>query len=352
MRSRAAAAIAAMLCGVAVAGSGAADADPVSAAADPIIARGAPLATPVTADGSRIEDFRVIDDRNVRLLVYSAAMRKAIQIDVQRPADTSQPRPVLYLFSGAGGGQDETTWRKRTTALNWLADKNANIVQPVGGMASYYTDWRAPDPVLGVNMWKTFFTRELPPLVDAALGTNGRNALVGMSMSGTSVLQLAVAAPGLFRSVASYSGCAQISDPTGYAYAALVVRNGRGDPDNMYGPQGDPLWAANDPYVHADQLRGTNLFISSGTGAPGAWDTLDGPYTQPGVGGLANQLILGGIIESAVNTCTRNLQTRLADLAIPATWDLTSTGTHSWGYWQDALVRSWPVLADGLGLPA
>ena len=28
------------------------------------------------------------------------------------------------------------------------------------------------------------------------------------------------------------------------------------------------------------------------------------------------------------------------------------TGTHSWGYWEDALLVSWPVLAHGLGLPA
>ncbi|MGK8558312.1 hypothetical protein [Nocardia gipuzkoensis] len=67
--------------------------------------------------------------------------------------------------------------------------------------------------------------------------------------------------------------------------------------------------------------------------------------------GYLNQLILGGVIEAAVNWCAHNMRDRLNALAIPATYDFQPTGTHSWGYWQEALKKSWPVLADGLGLP-
>ncbi|MFD6357230.1 alpha/beta hydrolase [Nocardia tengchongensis] len=305
-----------------------------------------------SADGSRIASSKYTGDRNLTLQVYSAAMGKNIEVDVQRAADTSQPTPVLYLLNGAGGGTDSATWQKRTDVLNFLADKNVDVVQPVGGAFSYYTDWREPDPTLGVNKWKTFLTEELPPLIDRALNTNGRNAIAGLSMAGTSVLQLPIAAPGLYQSVAAYSGCAQISDPLGYNFANTVVSVGGGDSKNMYGPQGDPEWAANDPYVHADQLRGLNLFISSGSGLPGPWDTLDGPRTLPGAGGLINQMVLGGGLEAASDYCTRNLKTKLDGLGIPATYDFTPTGTHSWGYWEDALKQSWPVLASGLGLPA
>ncbi|MFE3023872.1 alpha/beta hydrolase [Nocardia tengchongensis] len=305
-----------------------------------------------SADGSRIASSKYTGDRNLTLQVYSAAMGKNIEVDVQRAADTSQPTPVLYLLNGAGGGTDSATWQKRTDVLNFLADKNVEVVQPVGGAFSYYTDWREPDPTLGVNKWKTFLTEELPPLIDRALNTNGRNAIAGLSMAGTSVLQLPIAAPGLYQSVAAYSGCAQISDPLGYNFVNTVVSVGGGDSKNMYGPQGDPEWAANDPYVHADQLRGLNLFISSGSGLPGPWDTLDGPRTLPGAGGLINQMVLGGGLEAATDYCTRNLKTKLDGLGIPATYDFTPTGTHSWGYWEDALKKSWPVLASGLGLPA
>lgn len=329
-------------------------AGPATAAGDPIVDSGAPLARPTAPDGSKLVDFSVVDDRNVTMQVYSAAMDKDITVNVQRPADASVPRPVLYLLNGAGGGEDSATWdNKAPDALRFLADKDVNVVQPIGGAWSYYADWRAPDPVLGVNKWETFFTEELPPVVDGALGTNGLNAIAGLSTSGTSVLNLPIAAPGLYKSAAAYSGCAQISDPIGYNFVNLAVNVwGGGNTLNMYGPQNDPMWAANDPYVHADQLRGVNLFISSGSGLPGKWDTLNGQYALPGVYGLGNQVLVGGVIEAAVNYCSHNLQTKLNNLGIPATYDFPPTGTHSWGYWHDALIESWPVLAKGLQLPA
>jgi diacylglycerol O-acyltransferase / trehalose O-mycolyltransferase len=322
------------------------------ASADPVIASGKLLASPKSADGSYIAQVSVKDDRNLTLQVFSAAMDKNIEIQVQRPADTSAPRPTLYLLNGAGGGEDSATWQAQTDAAQFFADKNVNVVTPVGGKWSYYTDWRAPDPVLGVDMWKTFLTEELPPLIDSGLDANGTNAIAGLSMSGTSVLQLPIAKPGLYRSVGAYSGCAQISDPIGYNFVNAVVAAGGGDSKNMYGPAGDPMWAANDPYVHADQLRGLDLFISDGNGLPGQWDTLDGPHALPGVPGLTNQVTVGGALEAAANYCSHNLQNRLNYLGIPATYDFQPAGTHSWGYWEDALKASWPVLANGMGLPA
>ncbi|WP_194814385.1 alpha/beta hydrolase family protein [Nocardia sp. XZ_19_385] len=339
----------AVACGVSVASAGA-----VTAATpmDPIIASGQLLASPQSADGSRIAGYDIKDDRNLELQVYSAAMGKNIEVDVQRPNDASAPRPTLYLLAGAGGGEDKATWEAQTDVPQFLAGQDVNLIQPVGGKFSYYTDWIKDDPELGANKWKTFFTEELPPLVDAALGTNGANAIAGLSMSGTSVLQLAEAKPGLFKSVAAYSGAAQISDPVGYDFVSTVVRAGGGNPDNMYGPKGDPMWAENDPLLHAERLRGTDLFISSGSGLPGPWDTLDGEHALPGPGGLANQVTLGGALEGATNWGSHNLQNRLNELGIPATYDFTPVGTHSWGYWEDSFMKSWPVLARGMGLSA
>ncbi|MBL1079828.1 esterase family protein [Nocardia sp. 2] len=306
-------------------------------------------AEPVSPNESRIAAYDPVDARHLTLRVYSAAMAREITVEVQRPADTSRPRPVLYLLNGADGGEGTANWDHRAPqALEFLAGKDVNVVQPIGGFTSYYTDWRAPDPALGVIKWKTFLTEELPPLIDSALGANGFNAIAGLSTSGTSVLQLAIAKPGLYRSVASYSGCAQISDPLGYAFVNLVLEQGPGDSMNMYGPLGDPMWAANDPYVHADRLRGVDLYISNGSGLPGPHDVLDGPYSLPGFDGLAHQLTVGGVLEAATDYCSRNLQARLTALGIPATYDFHPVGTHSWGYWHDALINSWPVLARGL----
>ncbi|MBF6211622.1 esterase family protein [Nocardia puris] len=322
-----------------------------AAASDPIIEGKALLANPTSPNGSKIVKAEIKDARNIRLYVHSAAMDKNVIIDVQRPADASVPRPTLYLLNGAGGGEDDASWVARSDALKFLEDKNVNVIQPIGGKWSYYTDWIEDDPNLGRNKWTTFFTEELPPLVDGALGTNGRNAIAGISTSATTVLALPIAKQGLYQAAAAYSGCAQTSDPVGSEFVRLTVETwGGGDTENMWGPQGSEEWVRNDPYVNAEGLRGLELYISSGTGLPGQYDTLNNPYALPGVYGLANQILVGGVIEAGTNYCTRNLERRLNELGIPATFNFRPDGSHSWGYWNDEFPRSWPVLAKGLGI--
>ncbi|AWK71298.1 esterase [Rhodococcus oxybenzonivorans] len=309
-----------------------------------------PTDTPASADGSVLDRIEEIDGRQLNMYVYSAAMEKVILLEVIRPADASVPRPTLYLLNGAGGGQDSATWKAKTDVVSFFADKNVNVVTPVGGAFSYYTDWQKPDPTLGLNKWTTFLTEELPPIVDATLGTTGENAIAGLSMSGTSVLSLAQSAPSLYRAVGSYSGCAETSTQPGRDYVTFVVSARGGDVENMWGPPGDPDWVANDPVVNAEKLRGIDLYISNGTGLPGHHDTLNGPDVNGDVGVLANQVIVGGIIEAGTNQCTYRLADRLNSLGIPATFDFHPTGTHSWGYWQDDLHNSWPMIASSLGI--
>ncbi|MBD0322009.1 MAG: esterase family protein [Aldersonia sp.] len=323
-----------------------------TAAADPIIDSGKLLAYATSANGSAVKDVKVDGDRTVTIGVHSVAMNRTIPVTVHRPKDTGAPRPTLYLLNGAGGGEDAATWKRQTDVYDtFLADKNVNIVSPIGGAWSYYTDWKQADPELGVNKWKTFLTQELPPIIDAGLGTNGTNAIAGISSSATSVFNLAQSKPGFYDAVASYSGCAQTADPLGQQFVRLTVETwGGGDTLNMYGPANDPMWAANDPVIHAEKLRDTALYISTGTGLPGLHDRLGDPHALPGVGGLANQVTVGGVIEAAVNHCTHNMANRLNELGIPATFNFRNTGTHSWGYWEDDFKNSWPVIARGLGI--
>jgi len=207
------------------------------ASADPIVQSGSLLADVSAPDGSRIQTAKLLDDRDIRLTVYSAAMGQSFPVDVHRPADASAPRPTLYLLNGAGGGEDTATWDHNTDIVTkFMADKNVNVIQPIGGAWSYYTDWIKDDPHLGRNKWKTFFTKELPPVINAALGTNGINAIAGLSTSGTTVLALPIAEPGLYRAAAAYSGCAQTSDPIGSKYIQTTVDVwGGGNTDNMWG---------------------------------------------------------------------------------------------------------------------
>ncbi|RJO76328.1 esterase family protein [Nocardia panacis] len=316
-----------------------------SAAADPN-----PVPTTVKSpDGSYVAKVEVKDQRNWRIYIGSAAMDAFIPVDVLRPADTSVPRPTLYLLNGAGGGEDDATWQRNTDAMQFLSDKDVNVVQPIGGQWSFYTDWQRDDPVLGPNKWKTYIAEELPPLIDAQLGANGVNSMAGLSMSGTSVLNFAIDYPGKWRSVAVYSGIAQVSDPIGQRMVKLTVETwGGGDTRNMWGPNDSPLWRANDPLLQAEKLRGTNLFISTGTGIPGAYDIPGNKFRMEDPEDTPTTVVVGAVIEAGVNWSTHNMQQRLNELNIPATFVYRDTGTHSWGYWQDDLHTSWPVLAQGL----
>ncbi|RVW06406.1 alpha/beta hydrolase [Rhodococcus spongiicola] len=289
----------------------------------------------------------------MRLVVRSASMGRDIPLEVIRPADTSQPAPTLYLLNGAGGGEDAASWQRQTDIVTFFKDKQVNVVTPMQGAFTYYTDWQKPDEALhGVNKWETFLTEELPPVIDSALGTTGVNALAGISTSGTSVFNLAITKPGLYNAVGAYSGCAGTADPVGQTYIQIVI-GARGDADieNMWGPVDGPDWIAHDPIINAEKLRGTPLYVSTATGLPGPHDTLDSKGINGNMVTLANQVIVGGIIEAATNECTHRLANRLAELQIPANFDFKPAGTHSWGYWQDDLHNSWPMLAEAMNTP-
>ncbi|QLY34586.1 esterase family protein [Nocardia huaxiensis] len=277
-------------------------------------------------------------------------MGRTIPLQVLTAADPTVPRPTLYLLNGASGGTDITNWYNQTDIVAFFWNKNVNVVTPVGGEFSYYTDWQRDDPALGRNRWETFLTRELPPVLDAALHASGVNAIAGVSMSATSALNLAAAAPELYTGVAAYSGCASTSDPAGRTYIRLVLGRGDADPENMWGPDDDPAWRSHDSVLQAERLRGKAIYLSSGSGLPGPAEALPGQPSVAQLIGKANQLVLGGLIEAATNSCTHALAERLAALNIPAQVEFRSAGTHTWAYWQEDLHKSWPLLAAALGV--
>ncbi|MFE5459661.1 alpha/beta hydrolase [Nocardia sp. NPDC056564] len=319
-----------------------------------VVAAAGLIATAGTAAAApAVVSVQDVNDRQQVVTVFSPAMNRPIPLQIIRPADRGTPRPTLYLLNGSGGGPNESGWDVQTDAVSFLSGKDVNVVTPFGGANSYYTDWIRADAVLGFNKWQTFLNDELPPVIEEFLGANGTRALAGVSMSGTSVLNLAIAKPGFWRSVASYSGCAQTSDPIGHEFVRLTVENWGGGQsvENMWGPASNPLWRENDPLVNAERLRGTAIYLSSGSGIAGI--PHDTPFDRRVLEGripLPVQIAFGGPIEAAIHYCTVNLTNRLRELNIPVTFDDRPVGTHSWGYWEDDLRTSWPFLAQSVGI--
>ncbi|WP_024793421.1 alpha/beta hydrolase [Tomitella biformata] len=303
------------------------------------------VASPATAQTSTAVITRVepITDRQVRVFIDSPAMQGEVQVQVLLPRDATTARPTVYLLDGRSATPGTNNWIEQGEAVEFFEDKPVNAVITTGGRASYYTDWQQTDPVLGHMKWETFLTQELPPLIDARFNGNGAQSLVGLSMGAHSAMMLAFRNPELYSGVAAFSGCYETDNPIGFAQMGLIIDSYDGNIHNMWGPLGDPDWAAHDVFRHAEQLRGMDIYVSTATGLPGYNETLDNPD-------LLELVAVGGPLEAVSYACTRNLDARLSSLSIPATFVYNDSGVHTWAYWRDELPKSWPTLARSLGI--
>lgn len=288
------------------------------------------------APAAHITGITEIGPQILQVDVYSPTMDRVIPNTVLRPRGGGSA-PTLYLLNGVRGGTDGIGWLNNSDYELFFADKNVNVVTPIGGPSSNYTDWRFNDPILGPaqgNQWQTYLTRELPGVIDAEFRTTGRNAIAGLSMSAGPALDLAIQAPWLYDAVGAYSGCPMNSGIFGTAQVAAVVAASGGNAFNMWGPPGDPYWAAHDPYLRAGELRGTAVYLSGASGIPGPIDRLP-PHM---VFGAATG---GGTVEAIANACTGAMSQRLNELGVPHTYNYRDQGAHTWGLFEADLRNSW-----------
>lgn len=290
--------------------------------------------------GARITGVEPVNDRWVKVSVYSPSMDKVIVNDVFKAPGTASA-PVFYLLNGIDGGLDNKGWFGLTNVQGFFADKNVNVVSPIGGQNSYYTDWIADDPALGRNKWQTYLTQELPPVINQELKANGRNAVGGLSMSGGSALDLAIQAPGLYRGAGSYSGCPATSDPNQANQIALSLIPSGANAANMWGPLGGPDWVAHDPSKNAAKLKGVAVYAAASTGAVGAVDNLPPDFPTP---------IGGQVVEGITLQCTQMFADAANAAGVPITFVVRPEGAHTWGLFESEMQESWnTVIAPALG---
>ncbi|SQG57288.1 alpha/beta hydrolase [Corynebacterium ulcerans] len=301
-----------------------------------------------TPDISPVWREKLDNDRLVEAWAHSPSMNRNIPMVVLKAS--SPNRPTVYLLNGGDGGEGRANWVMQTDAMNFYKEKDVNVVVPMAGKFSYYTDWVSENASLGGKQkWETFLTKELPGPMESMLKANNKRAIVGMSMSATSSLLLAEHAKGFYDAVGSFSGCAATSTPMAYQFLRLTLQRGNATPEQMWGPMGSDYNRYNDAVVMAEDLRGTEIYVSNASGVAGGHDTLANPRyagLDPAVASasLTAVVVEGGLIEAGTNMCTNDLKVRLKSLNIPADFNMRNTGTHSWSYWQDDLRASWPTF--------
>jgi diacylglycerol O-acyltransferase / trehalose O-mycolyltransferase len=286
-------------------------------------------------DGARIVSVRRLSDRMLDLTVDSPAVHRQVRARLLLPRRsdraTDRPLPVLYLLHGCCDSY--ASWTRSTDIAALSARLQMLVVMPEGGRVGFYSNWlRGP-------AWETFHLVELRQLLERNYRAGPRRAIAGVSMGGLGAVAYAARNRGMFRAAATYSGLLHTRANNGAdsrGLTDLIAGEGE-DPAALWGDPGRQAnrWAAHNPYDLAGRLRGTRLFVSSGTGDPGP---LDPSGTRVDA------------IERFVHTETVAFTKRASALRIHPTLHLYGRGTHNWRYWQRELRRSWPLLTDALGL--
>ncbi len=317
------------------------------AAADPLTTQSSPTAG--TAAGATVRSVDWLTDRRVALWIDSPSMGTPIQVQLLLARDwNSKPDarfPSVFMLDGMRARDDESGWTLETDAESFFADKNVNVVLPVGGQSSFYSDW--VDQNNGQNYkWETFLTKELPPLLERDWRTTDKRGLVGLSMGGTAAMFLPARNPGFAQFAASLSGIlttTTLGMPEAIHYAMQDA--GGFDSEAMWGAPGAEGWEAHDPYLLADKLKGVSLYVSSGSGTAGPYDD---PAGIPGVS--TNYAGMG--LEILSRLTSQAFATKLKKHGIPAQIVYRPSGTHTWKYWEFEMHQLWPQLAGALGVEA
>jgi len=295
--------------------------------------------------GAHITNIEHVTDRWDKVSVYSPAMNKVIVNDVYKAPKSNAP--VFYLLPGIDGGDNldpgvsfapgTKSWFGMTDIQGFFADKNVNVVSPLGGQFSWYTDW-VNDPS---KQYQTYMTKELPPLINEQYNTNGRNAVGGLSSTGGTAVDYAVQVPGLYKAVASYSGLLTPSDNP--QQVGLTLIGGGASAANMWGPEGGPLWVAHDPSKNVEKLRGVAVYVAaSATGNVGEVDRLPENFGPN---------FTGGMIERVIFESTKVFADRAAAAGVPVDYVVRPEGSHTWGLFESEMQESWhTTVGTALGV--
>ncbi len=303
--------------------------------------------TELTLPDPELGDVRLVDTRHVtgdqyEFDVYSSAMDRIITNDILLPGgpDNTSPRPTFYLMMGADGAAGGSAWAESTNYEEFFADKNVNVVTPIGSISSMQTDWYYEDQATGTNRWATYMTYELPHIVDTYFYGSGRDAIAGISMSGGPALNLAAHSPERFKAAGSYSGCPSTLGIGGYLFTTQAVEMNGGSATNMWGLPGNEAWAANSPALNVDKLRDTAVFISAAHGIPGPIDGLEG----------SSRLRPISKIEIASFACSTYFVDQADQAGVDVDWYPMTEGHHWWGMFEHQMRTSWRTIGPALGV--
>jgi S-formylglutathione hydrolase FrmB len=302
-----------------------------------------PVAVADPPQGANITGIEHVNDRWDKVSVFSPSMNKVIVNDVFKAPKSGAP--TFYLLPGIDGGDNldpgtdfapgTKSWFGFTDLQGFFGNKNVNVVSPLGGPFSWYTNWVND----ASRQYQTYMTQELPPLINKQYNTNRRNAVGGLSSTGGTALDYAIQAPGMYRAVGSYSGL--LTPNSDAQNVSLTLGGGGANAADMWGPPGGPLWLQHDPSLNVGKLKGVAVWVGASGGGQGDVDKL-----PPGTNNFT-----GGMIEGIVADSTRRFADAAKAAGVPVTYVARPEGSHSWGLFESEMQESWnTTIGPALGV--
>ena len=275
--------------------------------------------------------------------VASPSMGRNIRVEFQSAGPGAH---AVYLLDSMEAGDDFNGWDINTAAFDWYNGSGLSLVMPVGGKSSFYSNWYGPAVGNGQTYtykWETFLTEELPTWLSANknVAANG-DAVVGLSMGGSSALVLAAYHPHQFIYAGSLSGFLNLSQGQWPGMVSVAMKwNGGFDPNAMWGPPGDPAWARNDPTVNVSRLvaNKTRIWVYCGNGTP----------TDPALASPDAPIAGLGFLEGFAIDSNRAFKDAYLGAGGRNGVFNFGNGIHSWGYWGQQVQQMKPDLQRVLG---
>ncbi|EFV12117.1 alpha/beta hydrolase [Segniliparus rugosus] len=255
---------------------------------------------------------------------------------------TNGSKKCVILLDGLRATWDVSGWEHMTN-VHEAAQRGITVVEPVGGNASFYTDWDSPSNLNNQQyryMWETFIGTTLPNYLGSIKLSPTGNAIVGLSMGGGAALILAANHRDRFGFASSLSGFLNLTAPgMREAVRAAMLSEQGFNSDCMWGPPWSPRWPQNDPTVRVNDLKGIPLYISAARG--GATDK-DGDLSG------VDKVSAAGL-ETIAYSQTKNFQEKAQAAGLNARFVLDAAGTHNWPYWQEHFWDSLDYMKQSIG---
>jgi S-formylglutathione hydrolase FrmB len=285
-------------------------------------------------DGARVSAVKRLASWEYDISVASPALHSTQKVRLIVPKGwkpgTKRTWPTVYAFHG--GNNNYRSWTKDGDLQKIARKWQVLVVMPEGANGSY-TNWVQGPNGSPAPHWETWHMDEVMQLMQRNFGAGSSRAAIGNSSGGQGAMTYAGRHPGVFKSVSAYSSILYLTQPPVPALLEYVnFSNTGGAPWDIWGSYylDQANWIAHDPYYLLPRLRGTRIYVSSGTPANSINDA-------------------GYLSEHYTGVTSLAFVKKAKALHIPVVTHIYGGGYHSWPYWIREVGADWPAVMKAIG---